>query len=59
MTYKTIDLFCGAGGFSLGFEMAGFETSLAIDLWEPAIDTFNYNRENKVGLNIDIYEYDN
>ena len=59
MTYKTIDLFCGAGGFSLGFEMAGFETELAIDLWEPAIDTFNYNRENKVGLNIDIYEYDN
>lgn len=59
MTYNTIDLFCGAGGFSLGFEMAGFETVLAIDKWDPAIDTFNYNRENKVGKSIDIYEYDN
>ena len=59
MSYKTIDLFCGAGGFSLGFEMAGFETSLAIDKWEHAINTFNYNREHKVGKNIDIQEFDN
>ena len=59
MSYKTIDLFCGAGGFSLGFEMAGFETALAIDKWEHAINTFNYNREHKVGQNIDIQEFDN
>ena len=59
MTYNTIDLFCGAGGFSLGFEMAGFETVLAIDKWDPAVDTFNYNRENKVGQSIDIYDFDN
>ena len=45
MSYKTIDLFCGAGGFSLGFERAGFETALAIDKWGPAIDTFNHNRK--------------
>lgn len=30
MSYKTIDLFCGAGGFSLGFEMAGFELHLQL-----------------------------
>ena len=59
MSYKTIDLFCGAGGFSLGFERAGFETVLAIDKWDQAIDTFNYNRKNKVGIDIDIYDYDN
>lgn len=59
MSYKTIDLFCGAGGFSLGFEMAGFETKLAIDNWEPAINTFNHNRKDKVGQNIDIHEFDN
>lgn len=59
MAYKTIDLFCGAGGFSLGFEMSGFETILAIDKWEHAINTFNFNRENKVGKNIDIQEFDN
>ncbi|EJT5917564.1 DNA cytosine methyltransferase [Clostridium perfringens] len=59
MAYKTIDLFCGAGGFSLGFEMIGFETVLAIDKWEHAINTFNFNREHKVGKNIDIQEFDN
>lgn len=59
MSYKTIDLFCGAGGFSIGFEMAGFETALAIDKWEHAINTFNHNREHKVGQNIDIQEFDN
>lgn len=59
MKYKTIDLFCGAGGFSLGFEMAGFETLLAIDKWDDAINTFNYNREHKVGLSIDINDFDN
>lgn len=59
MSYKTIDLFCGAGGFSLGFEMAGFETKLAIDKWDPAINTFNHNRKDKVGQSIDIYDYDN
>ena len=59
MSYKTIDLFCGAGGFSLGFEMAGFETKLAIDKWDHAINTFNHNRNDKVGKSIDIYEFDN
>lgn len=56
MTYKTIDLFCGAGGFSLGFEKAGFETVLAIDKWEDAINTFNFNRNHKVGRNLDIHD---
>ncbi|WP_170287536.1 DNA cytosine methyltransferase [Aquibacillus halophilus] len=59
MDYKTIDLFCGAGGFSLGFEMAGFKTSLAIDKWDHAINTFNHNRDNQVGISIDINEFDN
>ncbi|MGL4742330.1 MAG: DNA cytosine methyltransferase [Sarcina sp.] len=59
MTYKTIDLFCGAGGFSLGFEDKGFETVLAIDKWKDAIETFNENRKKKVGINIDIHEFTN
>ena len=50
MNYNLIDLFCGAGGFSLGFEMAGFKTKLAIDNWKPAIDTYNYNRKDKIVL---------
>jgi DNA (cytosine-5)-methyltransferase 1 len=28
---KLIDLFCGAGGFSLGAHLAGFSTVLAVD----------------------------
>ena len=56
---KIIDLFCGTGGFSLGFEMAGFESVLAVDLWKDAITTYNHNRNNKVGQSIDIHDYTN
>lgn len=51
---KIIDLFCGLGGFSQGFEKAGFESVLAIDIWKDAIETYNYNRENKIAKNMDI-----
>ena len=32
MRPKAIDLFCGAGGMSLGFEQAGFDVVLAVDV---------------------------
>lgn len=54
---KIIDLFCGAGGFSFGFEMEDFETVLAIDKWKDAITTYNYNHINQCGLDIDIKDY--
>ncbi len=54
MKNKIIDLFCGCGGLSLGFEMAGFEPILAIDLWKDAIVTYNHNRKDKVGKCVDI-----
>jgi DNA (cytosine-5)-methyltransferase 1 len=56
--HKIIDLFSGAGGFSLGFEMAGFETVLAIDYWEDAVRTFNHNRKKKVAIHFDIKKFD-
>lgn len=31
MAYKYIDLFCGAGGLTLGFEQAGFENIFSVD----------------------------
>lgn len=45
---KIIDLFCGIGGLSLGFEQAGFEVVSAIDMWKDAIITYNHNRKNKI-----------
>lgn len=56
MNKKVIDLFCGCGGLSYGFERAGFEIKLAIDLWEDAILTYNHNHKNKVGKLLDIHD---
>lgn len=55
MKNKVIDLFCGCGGLSYGFEMAGFEVALAIDMWEDAIKTFNHNHKSKVARCEDIH----
>ena len=54
-----IDLFCGAGGMSLGFEKEGFSSILAIDKWDDAITTYNYNRNNKCGTTADIHDFTN
>ena len=31
MAYTYIDLFCGAGGLSLGFDKAGFENVFSVE----------------------------
>ena len=40
---KVVDLFCGAGGMSLGFLEAGFDIVLAIDKWNAAVETYGRN----------------
>ena len=40
---NVLELFCGCGGTSCGFEMAGFQTVMGIDILSPAIDTFQRN----------------
>lgn len=35
--YNVLDLFCGCGGLSLGFEEAGYNVLLGIDIWEDAL----------------------
>ena len=52
--YNVIDLFCGCGGFSKGFEEAGFNVCFGIDLWKDAIVTYKKNFPNAVVLNEDI-----
>ena len=43
MSYNVLDLFCGAGGLSLGFKMAGFNIVGGIDFNQEAIDTHTLN----------------
>jgi DNA (cytosine-5)-methyltransferase 1 len=38
-----VELFCGCGGTSLGFEMAGFEVAVGCDIHQPSIKTFKSN----------------
>jgi DNA (cytosine-5)-methyltransferase 1 len=42
-SFTFIDLFCGAGGASIGFERAGFELALATDIDSQALDTLREN----------------
>ena len=57
MKNKIIDLFCGCGGLSMGFEKAGFETKIAIDMWDDAVKTYNHNRSNKVAVCEDVHNW--
>ena len=43
---NVIDLFCGCGGFSKGFEQAGFNVRLGIDIWQDAVTTYKENFPN-------------
>ena len=49
-----IDLFCGCGGLSLGFENAGFNILLGIDMWEDALVTYRRNHKNGNTLCADL-----
>lgn len=40
---KMVDLFCGAGGLSLGFTQEGFITCLANDIQDVCVDTYAHN----------------
>lgn len=45
---KVVDLFCGCGGLSLGFQKGGFDVVAGYDNWNPAIATHKYNFTNPV-----------
>lgn len=38
---KVVDLFCGCGGLSLSFELAGYSIVAAFDKWEHAVTCYN------------------
>ena len=53
---KILDLFCGAGGLSWGFEKLGFQVEWALDHWKPATETFKHNHPNTAVYDKDITE---
>lgn len=57
MLMKVLDLFAGAGGFSLGFQLAGYEVIGAIELDEWAAETFKFNHPNANVLIGDITSF--
>lgn len=59
MKNKIIDLFCGCGGLSKGFEKAGFEVKAAIDMWNDAVITYNQNHKKNVAQCCDIHNWTN
>lgn len=54
--YNVIDLFCGCGGLSYGFERAGFNVVLGIDNDAKALETFELNHKNAKTICGDITE---
>lgn len=56
--YQYIDLFCGCGGLSLGFEQAGFIPRAGIDFKESAINTYRKHFKNAKAICVDISSMD-
>jgi DNA (cytosine-5)-methyltransferase 1 len=54
MSTKILDLFCGCGGLSLGFEMAGCDIKLGVDDDEAALTSFSENHYNSRALKADL-----
>lgn len=52
---KAIDLFSGCGGFSFGFQQAGFHVTLGVDNNEIALQTFKFNHNNSKVLLLDLH----
>lgn len=52
---NAVDLFSGCGGFSYGFQQAGFNILLGVDNDNFALKTFERNHKNAKGLNLDLH----
>lgn len=54
---RVLDAFAGAGGFSLGFKMAGCRITGAIEIDRWACDTFSFNHPDSVVLHGNISDF--
>jgi DNA (cytosine-5)-methyltransferase 1 len=55
---RFVDIFCGAGGSSIGLSAAGYELLLAANHWATAIDTHAANFTKAEHLCADVNNYD-
>jgi len=55
---KTIDLFAGCGGLTLGFQNAGFQVIAAVDNWGPALEVYRANFNHDIH-DLDLSDVDN
>jgi DNA (cytosine-5)-methyltransferase 1 len=53
MKLKTVDLFSGCGGLTLGLSNAGFKIVAAIDNWQPTIEIYKKNFDHAI-LKLDL-----
>lgn len=53
-----IDLFSGCGGFSYGFQQAGYHVILGVDNTAVALKTFEKNHNNSKTLLLDLHDDD-
>ncbi len=53
-TKNVLDLFCGAGGLSLGFDWAGYKIMVANDNFRQACETYKINHKDTILIEGDI-----
>ena len=56
---RTIDLFAGCGGFSCGFERAGFQITTAVEFDKSIAESYKKNHKDTVMIADDIKNVDN
>lgn len=57
--FSVVELFCGCGGFSYGFEWTQkFTTVAGVDIKKEALNTFRYNHPNALTFNQSVNELD-
>ena len=54
----TLDLFCGAGGLTLGFKAAGFGCLAAVEIDKPSATTFARHSPDAMLYDTDVYDVD-
>jgi len=56
MNFNVIDLFCGAGGLSLGFKDANYNLLCGVDFDKPSLETYSKNFKNSKAIEADLFD---